>query len=86
MKKGPENRINEVKLRPPLCRPLKHSMINFSWEKKNGTFFKIILDKEKIRNLKNTVRVEASKGRTRGAHNNTDMLCYIIPGCYSLLA
>ena len=26
-KKGPENRKNDVKLRPPLCRPLKHSMI-----------------------------------------------------------
>ena len=26
-KKGPENCKNEVKLRPPLCRPLKHSMI-----------------------------------------------------------
>ena len=26
-KKGPENSKNEVKLRPPLCRPLKHSMI-----------------------------------------------------------
>ena len=25
-KKGPENRQNEVKLRPPPCRPLKHSM------------------------------------------------------------
>ena len=25
-KKGPENRKDEVKLRPPLCRPLKHSM------------------------------------------------------------
>ena len=25
-KRGPENRKNEVKLRPPLCRPLKHSM------------------------------------------------------------
>ena len=24
--KGPENHKNEVKLRPPLCRPLKHSM------------------------------------------------------------
>ena len=26
MKKGLENRKNEVKLRPPLCRPQKHSM------------------------------------------------------------
>ena len=26
MKKGPENRKNEVNLRPPLCRPLKHSI------------------------------------------------------------
>ena len=25
-KKGPENRKSKVKLRPPLCRPLKHSM------------------------------------------------------------
>ena len=28
-KKGPENRKNEVKLRPPLCRPLKHSINYF---------------------------------------------------------
>ena len=26
MKKDSENRKNEVKLRPPLCRPLQHSM------------------------------------------------------------
>ena len=26
--KGPENRKNEAKLRPPLCRPLKHSMMS----------------------------------------------------------
>ena len=25
--KGPENPKDEVKMRPPLCRPLKHSMI-----------------------------------------------------------
>ena len=25
-KKGPESPENEVKLNPPLCRPLKHSM------------------------------------------------------------
>ena len=25
-KRGPKNRKNEVKIRPPLCRPLKHSM------------------------------------------------------------
>ena len=30
-KKGPENRQNEVKWRPPLCRPLKHSMIILNW-------------------------------------------------------
>ena len=28
-KKGPENRENQVKLRPPLCRLLKHSMTKF---------------------------------------------------------
>ena len=28
-KRGPENRKNEVKLRPPLCPPLKHSMNKF---------------------------------------------------------
>ena len=27
-KNGPESRKNEVKLRPPQCRPLKHSMIH----------------------------------------------------------
>ena len=26
-KRGPESRRNEVKLRPPLCRPLKQSMV-----------------------------------------------------------
>ena len=34
-KQGPENRKNEVKLRPPLCCPLKHSMSTFMRE--NGT-------------------------------------------------
>ena len=29
--KGPESRKNEVKLRPPLCHPLRHSM-NFPWK------------------------------------------------------
>ena len=27
MEKGPESRKHEVKLRPPLCRPLKYSMM-----------------------------------------------------------
>ena len=31
-KKDPENRKNEVKLRTPLCRPLKHSMMLLSTE------------------------------------------------------
>ena len=33
--KSPENRKNELKLRPPLCRPLKHSMRlpNLFWKR-----------------------------------------------------
>ena len=39
-KKGPENRKHEVKLRPPLCRPLKHSMKGGT-RKGIGHFFRV---------------------------------------------
>ena len=57
-KKGPENRKHEVNLRPPLCRPLKHSMIQSTGSKFGGKYRSAFC--EKCRSSKQIFRARTS--------------------------